>query len=549
MAKEKSESGDKIREKSGKSDAGKNKKRKKSLGSAKGIETMYRNAYRAELDLIALAAAKANILISLNGIIVSVFIVSGGFFYSSSPLFLLPTSLFMFTSAMSVYFALLAASPEHVGRMERFIEWIRAMLKGDARFGDYRRYLSANDSYITGQSNVLIYEDRIKLSKPDYQAKMHELLNDQNKVYDKMNDQLYWLGDITATKFRLLGTSYFVFRWGLVLSVLSFITIKTIYSLLIYHDSRVVQLGNVGVAQFVDVYEPSAGVQLPDGRMLLVEDEAKRAFNILSFQADGSLAEDARLDDRLTASFGRVLSDLEGLAVGGNGYVYAITSHSSTKSGQRLPERENLVRFRVEEDKAVDVSYYSDLRNQIVQSEFLRDAIKSLSGKAVEVTDINIEGLTYNFNSNSLLVGFREPLIDGLSMVISISNPAEMFDGRSVPKFKDVALLPLEGGGIRSMNYDPVIDSYMLVNEVKSKAGEFQSNLWIWSGKPLDKPQKAHLPGMIDLKNVESIDSITVNGRSRLMISSDDGNAKKREPASYLLLEQDQLSITSTAEK
>jgi len=32
------------------------------LGTARGIETMFRNAYRAQLDLLALAATKANII-------------------------------------------------------------------------------------------------------------------------------------------------------------------------------------------------------------------------------------------------------------------------------------------------------------------------------------------------------------------------------------------------------------------------------------------------------------------------------------------------------
>ena len=42
------------------------------LGTSKAVETMFRNAVRAELDIIALAATKANIMISVNTIIISI---------------------------------------------------------------------------------------------------------------------------------------------------------------------------------------------------------------------------------------------------------------------------------------------------------------------------------------------------------------------------------------------------------------------------------------------------------------------------------------------
>ena len=86
---------------------GKKKKKKKDkapepdlVGSNKAVETMYRNTYRAELDTIALAATKANIMISLNGFIISALMISGAFIFASSPAFLLPAGVFMFTAAV-----------------------------------------------------------------------------------------------------------------------------------------------------------------------------------------------------------------------------------------------------------------------------------------------------------------------------------------------------------------------------------------------------------------------------------------------------------------
>ena len=48
----------------------------KALGTNRGIETMFRSAYRVQMELTALADNKANMMISINGIIISIIIAS-----------------------------------------------------------------------------------------------------------------------------------------------------------------------------------------------------------------------------------------------------------------------------------------------------------------------------------------------------------------------------------------------------------------------------------------------------------------------------------------
>ncbi len=76
---------------------GKKKNRKKNkddlqagIGSRRGVETLLRNSYRAHLDLIALAATKANIMISINGLILSFLFISEAFVMSAEPLLEIP---------------------------------------------------------------------------------------------------------------------------------------------------------------------------------------------------------------------------------------------------------------------------------------------------------------------------------------------------------------------------------------------------------------------------------------------------------------------------
>ena len=140
------------------------------MGTAKGVETMFRNAFRTEMELLALAATKANIMISLNGFIVSALMVSGAFIFSSSPEFLVPAGIFMLTAAASIVCALLSASPERVGRLQATWRWLKDVFRRKARLRDFKARVSHNPTvHFFGDSpNILIYEDRAKIPKDRY---------------------------------------------------------------------------------------------------------------------------------------------------------------------------------------------------------------------------------------------------------------------------------------------------------------------------------------------------------------------------------------------
>ena len=116
------------------------------LGTNKGVETMFRNAVRSEMELLALAATKANIMISLNGFIVSALMISGAFIFSSSPEFLIPASTFMITAAASIVFALLSASPERIGKMQAARTWLKDFIRGRSKLRDLKTRLSSTET-------------------------------------------------------------------------------------------------------------------------------------------------------------------------------------------------------------------------------------------------------------------------------------------------------------------------------------------------------------------------------------------------------------------
>ncbi len=527
----------------GKQKPSKNKK-PKPLGSAKAVDTMFRNAIRAELDIIALAATKANIMISLNGFIISALMISGAFIFSSSPGFLLPAGVFLFTAATSIVFALLAASPEQVDLFSAIWDWAKAVYRRDARLRDLRTYvMQGGESVERDDFNLLIYEDRVRLSREDYWERMQKLLRDQNEIYHKMSDHLYWLGLMANRKFKLLNISYTIFRFGLLASVIVFVSIKSIFGLfpgLLNEDT--VRLHNLGISEFKEIYEPSAVQQLADGRVLVVEEEPSRAISVMTIGDDGSLVEDATVDLKLIRRFGRKLSDLEALSIDDNDYIYATTSHTTNKKNKRSADREQLLRFRIKGNDVGDISTYTGLRDVLKTATDLKNTIKARTGHDIDFNELNIEGLSYYKEAQHLLLGLREPKALELSVILVIENPADVFERQASPRFGEPILLNLKGGGIRALSYDPVLQTFLIVNELENTKGDRYSQLWTWNGELETAPMPIKLPGIINLNNVESIDSITIFGKARLLIMSDEGNAKQRIPAKYMMLDYKQLS-------
>lgn len=151
---------------------------------------------RTQLDMITLAATKANIMISLNGVLVSVLLVSGAYFLNAEPMLIVPFTAFLLTCTVAIVFAVLAARPM-VDRTTRSLE-------------DFR----------TDGADLLIFEQFAKLPKADYVDAMLEMLRDNDRVYRNMIVHIHELGLAANRKFARLYISYGAFMIGLVVSVI-----------------------------------------------------------------------------------------------------------------------------------------------------------------------------------------------------------------------------------------------------------------------------------------------------------------------------------------
>ncbi|MBO9699017.1 MAG: metal-dependent phosphohydrolase [Sporocytophaga sp.] len=202
-----------IIEQKKKVEANKEKEEKKKLKGEKsnvpkrGIETMFRSVYRNHINLSSIADNKANMMISINTIIISLMLTVVGakfsFFGTSlkeNPALIFPAITLIATSLGSVIFAIQSAKPKVTNRIER----------GDAK----------NDKH-----NLLFFGNFTHLSLPEFEVSIMEVMKEDVLLYSNMINDLYYLGLVLQKKYKLLRYSYTFFMVGLIVTVLVFISI------------------------------------------------------------------------------------------------------------------------------------------------------------------------------------------------------------------------------------------------------------------------------------------------------------------------------------
>ena len=187
----------------------KKKKKKKDLGigTSRGVETMFRTSYRVQQDLVSLADGKANMMITVNTLIIGVTVpVLAASTYEladgvGKDLLTLSIIVLLIGCVTALVFAVLAAVPR-VSKDEITLEKI-------AR----------------NEGNILFFGHFVKLSEADYVQGMSDLMESQDLLYVNMMRDLYVLGTVLDKKFRLLRISYTVFMITLVVGIGTFVVV------------------------------------------------------------------------------------------------------------------------------------------------------------------------------------------------------------------------------------------------------------------------------------------------------------------------------------
>lgn len=292
------------------------------------------------------------------------------------------------------------------------------------------------------------------------------------------------------------------------------------------------------------IYEPSGVVQLPDGRLLVVEDEGSRPFRLITLEPDGELRlvplkREALLRGRVGLRGLGKLSDMEALAIDADGRVYGTGSFSRTdRIGRVNSAREKLVRFRVQDERVMDSAVVTGLKRYMTEaSAVLREAATARGAK--DTGGLNVEGLTFDRSGEALWFGFRSPLDKGQAIILALENPAAVFEDET-PVLRKI-LVDLAGAGIRGLTYVPSLDRYLIVARPE-EGNDRSQQLFSWTGETSDSARRVVIHRLDSLRRAEGIAPIALDAGSGLLIFSDEGSSSKRQPGRYLLLSYDRLS-------
>lgn len=176
------------------------KKLKKAEGRPeRGIETMFRLTSKNHIDLSGMADTKANIMISVNSIIISILL--GGLMQKldTNPHLVVPTLILLMVNLASMIFAILSIRPN--------------ITKG----------MFTEEDIQNQRTNLLFFGNFHKMKREDYHWGMNQLMENASFLYSSLIDDIYFLGVVLAKKYRLLRWSYNIFMVGIVIAVLAYV--------------------------------------------------------------------------------------------------------------------------------------------------------------------------------------------------------------------------------------------------------------------------------------------------------------------------------------
>lgn len=173
----------------------------KDQSADRGIQTLFRVTMRNHLKLSDIADTKANILLSVNAIIISLAIANiiPDLDSPENKTLMIPTLILMVFSVASIVGAVMSTRP-------------------NVTTGEFTREQVKN-----GKVNLLFFGNFHRMPYEQFEWAMHEILEDQSFVYDSLLKDLYMLGIVLNRKYKLLRITYTVFMVGIILSVMSFI--------------------------------------------------------------------------------------------------------------------------------------------------------------------------------------------------------------------------------------------------------------------------------------------------------------------------------------
>lgn len=166
---------------------------------ARGVESMFRLTARNQISLSSIADNKANILITVNSIILSIVITVLFGKFSEYPMLIIPTIIFLISCLTTIVFAILTTRPK-------------------VSSGTFTK-----EDIKAKKVNLLFFGNFYNMSLDDYDWAVKDMMKDYDGLYGNMIMDQYYLGRVLAKKYKRLWMAYNIFMYGIIISVVIFL--------------------------------------------------------------------------------------------------------------------------------------------------------------------------------------------------------------------------------------------------------------------------------------------------------------------------------------
>ena len=165
----------------------------------RGVETVFRTTSRNHLRLSSIADTKANTLISVSALIISIVMTLLIDNLEFTPKLIFPTSIILLTCVVTIVFATLSTKPK------------------------VTKNTVTRDDISNKRGNLLFFGNFYKMKLDDYLWGMNEMLNDREYLYGSLTRDIYFLGLVLEKKYSYLKIAYTTFMYGIVTTVAAFL--------------------------------------------------------------------------------------------------------------------------------------------------------------------------------------------------------------------------------------------------------------------------------------------------------------------------------------
>ncbi|MFD2917225.1 Pycsar system effector family protein [Psychroserpens luteus] len=168
--------------------------------SERSVDTLFRVTLKNHITLSDIADTKANILLSVNAIIISMALSNliPKFDNPSNEYLIYPTVIFVSFSVVSMILSVIATRP-------------------NVTSGKFTKQDVANKKV-----NLLFFGNFHKMALPEFEEGLTQVMNDKDYLYSSMSKDLYFLGKVLNRKYQILRWTYSIFMIGIVVSVIAF---------------------------------------------------------------------------------------------------------------------------------------------------------------------------------------------------------------------------------------------------------------------------------------------------------------------------------------